>query len=451
MKKLSFTGFLTAAALLLSTTGGIHVSASSNDSNGMRDITTMELVRDMGIGVNIGNTMECAGDWIAQYGDGTVTSYETAWGSPVITQDMVQGIADEGFGVVRVPVAWSNMMGDNYTINSSYMARVQQIVDWVIDADMYAIINIHWDNGWVNSFPENKDESMKRYTRMWEQICEGFKNYDDHLMFESQNEELGWESLWNRWGGTDGKDVSYALVNEINQKFVDIVRSSGGNNNERHLLISGYNTDIGLTCDSFFKMPSDPANRCAVSVHYYTPAGFAILEEDADWAQMRPTWGTDADFAELNQQMDMMKTNFIDKGIPVIIGEYGCPIKNKDPESVRLFLSSVCKAAYDRQLCPVLWDTPGGHYNRDTCEMNDQQLAEKFREISGFNSKPERQLGDINDDGDVNVADVVILNNFLLSRNSMTADQAEYADCIDDGVIDVFDLITLRKMVIRLV
>lgn len=448
MSKINLTGLLTAAALLFSSAGAIHVSASSNNNTGMRDITTMELVRDMGIGINLGNTMESAGDWIAQYGDGTVTSYETAWGSPVITQDMVQGIADEGFGVVRVPVAWSNMMGDNYTINSSYMARVQQIVNWVIEADMYAIINIHWDNGWVNSFPENKDESMKRYTRMWEQISEGFKNYDDHLMFESQNEELGWESLWNRWGGTDGKDVSYALVNEVNQKFVDTVRSSGGNNSERHLLISGYNTDIGLTCDSLFKMPDDPAGRCAVSVHYYTPAGFAILEEDADWAQMRPTWGTDADFAELNQQMDMMKTNFIDKGIPVIIGEYGCPIKNKEPESVRLFLSSVCKAAYDRQLCPVLWDTPGGHYNRDSCEINDKQLAEKFREISGFNSEPERQPGDINDDGEVNVADIVILNNFLLGRNSMSASQAEYADCISDDVIDVFDLIALRKTVI---
>ncbi len=104
---------------------------------------------------------------------------------------------------------------------------------------------------------------------------------------------------WNRWGGTTGKEESYALVNEINYTFVDIVRSSGGNNPERHLLISGYGTDIDLTCYSLFQMPQDPAGRCAVSVHYYTPSDFAILEEDAS-GTTRSTWGTDADFTQLN-------------------------------------------------------------------------------------------------------------------------------------------------------
>lgn len=155
---------------------------------------------------------------------------------------------------------------------------------------------------------------------------------------QSQNEELGWEKIWNPWGGTEGKAESYALCNEINQKFVDIVRSSGGNNAERHLLISGYNTGIDRTCDDLFKMPSDPANRMAVSVHYYSPAGFAILEEAADWGKAAPTWGSDEDYASLRSEMNMMKTHFTDKGIPVIIGEYGCPTTNKEPESVRRFL-----------------------------------------------------------------------------------------------------------------
>ncbi|WP_303835376.1 cellulase family glycosylhydrolase [Ruminococcus flavefaciens] len=370
----------------------------------MRDITTMELVRDMGIGINLGNTMEACGDWIKevddQWGDGvlTVEEYETAWGSPVITQKMIQGMADEGFGVVRVPVAWSNLMGDNYQISPDLDARVHEIVDWVIEADMYCIINIHWDNGWVNTFPDNKDECMKRYQTMWEQISDSFKDYGDHLMFESQNEELGWESVWNPWGSTDGKAESYALVNEINQKFVDVVRKSGGNNPKRHLLISGYNTGFDRTCDPLFKMPNDPANRMAVSVHYYTPAGFAILEDkDESWAKARSTWGTDEDYKELNANMDMMKKGFIDKGIPVIVGEYGCPTKGKDADSVRLFLSSVCKAAYERQLCPVLWATPDskqddgtiikGHYDRSTCKMVDQELKKLFNEISGFKPK----------------------------------------------------------------
>ncbi|MBE6850463.1 MAG: hypothetical protein E7504_01815 [Ruminococcus sp.] len=360
------------------------VSTTAADT-AMRDITTMELVKDMGIGINLGNTLESAGDWIAEWGDGTTSSYETAWGSPVITREIIQGYKNEGFGVLRIPVAWSNMMEQDgsYKINDAWMARVTEVVDMTLDVGLYAIINIHWDNGWVNKFPENKAECMKRYTTMWTQISENFKDYGDYLMFESQNEELGWETLWNKWAGTQGKDESYALVNEINQTFVDIVRKSGGNNAKRHLLISGYNTGIDVTCDPMFKMPNDPANRCAVSVHYYTPAGFAILEEDADWGKALPTWGSNADFNELNSWMDMMKTTFIDKGIPVIIGEYGCPKKNKDADSVRLFLKSVCEAAYKRQLCPVLWDITDVHYDRSTYQMVDQELKKAFVEISG--------------------------------------------------------------------
>ena len=245
----------------------------------MRDISTMELVHDMGIGINLGNTYESCGEWSAQYGDGTPEAYETAWGSPVITQKMIQGYADAGFDTLRIPVAWSNMIGDNYKISPEYLSAVREAVDWALECDMYVIINLHWDSGWLEKLPEDKENGLERYSIMWKQICDAFKDYDDYLIFESQNEELGWSSLWNRWGGTDGKDKSYNLVNEVNQTFGDIVRSSGGNNPERHLLISGYNTDIELTCDPLFKMPEDPAQRMAVSVHYYTPAGFAILEE----------------------------------------------------------------------------------------------------------------------------------------------------------------------------
>lgn len=177
-------------------------------------------------------------------------------------------------------------------------------------------------------------------------------------------------------GGTDGKAESYALVNEINQKFVDVVRSSGGNNPKRHLLISGYNTDITLTCDSMFKLPDDPANRMAVSVHYYTPASFAILEEDASWSKATTVWGTKSDFEELNQQMDMLKTTFIDNDIPVIIGEYGCPVKNKELDSIRRYLMAVCVAAYNRDICPIMWDVTDAQYDRTNCKLKDEALKQ---------------------------------------------------------------------------
>ncbi len=374
------TAFLTSIVMFVMII--IPSVPQADAAEAMRDITTMELVRDMGIGINLGNTLEACGDWV---NGKTPADYETAWGSPIVTEEMIHGYKNAGFGVLRIPVAWSNLMKDdgNYKISPDYMARVTEVVDWAIDSGLYVIINIHWDNGWVNTFPENKNECMKRFETMWEQIADNYKDYGDHLMFESQNEELGWEKLWNRWAGNDGKTESYALVNEINQKFVDVIRKSGGNNAERHLLISGYNTGIDVTCDPLFKMPSDPANRMAVSVHYYSPSTFAILEEDADWGKAQSTWGTAKEIEDLNNEMDMMKSTFVDNGIPVIIGEYGCPTKNKEPESVMKFLTSVCEAAYSRNMCPVLWDTPGGRYDRLECKMADSELGEKLCAIAG--------------------------------------------------------------------
>ncbi|MDE6776089.1 MAG: cellulase family glycosylhydrolase [Ruminococcus sp.] len=427
-------------------TACIQISRIAAESE-MRDISTMELVHDMGIGINLGNTYESCGDWIAQWGDGTPESYETAWGSPVITQKMIQGYADDGFDTIRIPVAWSNLMGSDYKISPEYLAAVHESVDWALECDMYVIINLHWDSGWLENLPENKDDCMKKYSAIWTQICNAFSDYDDHLIFESQNEELGWDSVWNRWGGTSGKEESYAMVNEVNQTFVDIVRSSGGNNPERHLLISGYKTDIELTCDPLFKMPEDPANRMAVSVHYYTPAGFALLEEDADWGKASSTWGTDAEFAELERNMNLMKSTYIDNGIPVIIGEYGCPKNNKEEESVRLFLSSVCKKAYENNMCPVLWDITDLHYDRNSCTMSDPELKELLMSVKSEEDKKEPVQGDVNNDGEFSIADVVMLQNWLLSSEDIINWQA--GDLCSDGRIDTFDFCLMRDKLVK--
>ncbi len=458
MKIRQFTAGMLAAVLTASCTYTAGTASAAAPDSGMRDITTMELVRDMGIGINLGNTLEsCANwyeeDWIAKWSEGKPENYETAWGSPVITKDMIEGIAREGFGVLRIPVAWSNRMqhDGSYTIDSAYDARVHQIVDWTLECGMYAIINIHWDGGWVNKFPDDRQESMKRYTHMWEQIAASFRDYDDYLMFESQNEELGWDSVWNPWGGTNGKAEAYALCNEINQAFVDTVRKSGGNNPKRHLPISGYNTGIDRTCDALFKMPQDPANRMAVSVHYYSPAGFAILEEDADWGKATPTWGSDQDYASLRSEMDMMKSHFTDQGIPVIIGEYGCPTKNKEPESVRRFLAAVCEEAYTRGHCPVMWSTPGGHYDRETCKMADQELQKKLYAIGGkpFAPKtvtpPAPLRGDLDGSGTVAAADAVLLQKYLLQQADAVS---EAADLNGDGKISAVDLTLLKQLIL---
>ncbi len=436
------------SAIMLTTAAPYEPTSASAVDSTMRDMTTMEIVTDMGIGINLGNTFESCGDWITQWGDGTPNAYETAWGSPTVTRELIQGYADAGFGVVRVPVAWSNMMSEDgsYTIHPDYMARVQEVVDWILEEDMYVILNLHWDSGWLEKLPENPDMCMEKYTVIWEQITEKFKDYGDHLMFESQNEELGWDSLWNRYGSsTAGKAESYAYANEINQKFVDIVRTSGGNNAERHLLISGYDTDITLTCDPLFEMPEDPANRCAVSVHYYTPAGFALLEEDADWGKALSTWGTDADYQELNRLMDTLDARYASQGIPVIIGEYGCPTKNKEPESVRRFLTSVCEAALSRGgMCPVLWDITDLHYNRTTYKMTDPLLNEQLLAVRDkYLPQDEDVQGDVNGDGAFSVADVVMLQKWLLCAGDITDRQA--GDLCEDGTLNAFDLCIMKR------
>lgn len=344
----------------------------------MSDMTTQEVIKDMGLGINLGNTLEATGSALTK-----ISSYEKSWGSPLITPQMIEGYKNCGFGVVRIPVAWSNLINEEtYEINADLMKRVNEIVDYVIACDMYAIVNIHWDGGWFENFPTNYDECMKKYKTIWAQISENFKDYGDHLMFESLNEEGCWNDVWNRYGGNDSnRQEAYDILNDINQTFVNLVRNSGGNNAKRHLLIAGYATDIELTCNNCFVMPEDPAGRCAVSVHYYTPSTFCILEEDADWGKADPEWGDEADLEQLNMLMDMVYEKYTQNGIPVIVGEFGCSQGNKTPEQVRNFITTVCDAIYSRDMCPVLWDTTGSFYSRYKCDFFDQTLLENMQSI----------------------------------------------------------------------
>lgn len=348
--------------------------------------STMEYVQSLGIGINLGNTFEACGSWIK---GNSVSDYETAWGSPKITKRIIQGYADAGFGVVRIPVAWSNMMDENYVISDEYIDRVKEVTKWVVDCGMKAIVNIHWDGGWWEQFPYDEEECMRKYEAIWTQLCEAFGDFGLEVMFEALNEEGCWDSLWNRygWGEQPGKAEAYALLGRINQKFVDTVRASGGNNATRHLLIAGYATDVENTCDEMFVLPNDPAGRYAVSVHYYTPSTFAIIEEDASWGKARSTWGTEDDYAELERLMDMLEETFIKNGIPVIVGEYGCAQGNKTPEMVRLYVTSVCQAVYQRGMCPVLWDTTGSFYDRTACEFFDSELLAQMVKIRDHTSR----------------------------------------------------------------
>ena len=200
--------------------------ADSNPRTEMRDdMTTSQIVEEMGLGINLGNTLEACGDWIDS--SGGVNSYETAWGSPTITEDMIAGYAAAGFDSVRIPVAWSNLMAEDYTIAPELLDRVETVAQYVLDNGMYAVVNLHWDNGWIAGFSTDYDTCMEKYTCIWEQVTERFADYGDHLILESMNEEGCFDDLWNRYSGSDDdKAEAYGIVNRINQQFVDLVRGS---------------------------------------------------------------------------------------------------------------------------------------------------------------------------------------------------------------------------------
>ena len=325
--------------------------------------STMEYVRDMGVGINLGNTFDCSGDWYSS--GGRPGDVETAWGSPVITQEMIQGYADAGFGVMRLPVSWSSLMDSEGNISPAFLDRIDEVVGWILDSGMYCILNSHHD-GWSEKFVEDYDHAMKVYENVWTQISERFNKYGENLMFESMN-EVGFDSLWNQYAGTDGKDEAYRIFNSINQKFIDAVRCSGGNNARRHVLIASYWTSIERACDEMFVLPDDPADRMAVSVNYYGPSTLTLITQDVEWGKARTDWGSEADYEELNMWFDMMDEHFVKKGIPVIVGEFGCFGSNKTAETCEKWMMDVANAAYSRKMCPVLWDTPGGEYVRTMC------------------------------------------------------------------------------------
>jgi endoglucanase len=335
----------------------------------------MAFARQMGIGWNLGNTLEACGI------NGTsVRSYETAWGQPVTAKAVFDGIKAAGLRSVRIPVAWSNMIAADYTINPQLMNRVEEVAKYALDDELYVIINVHWDGGWIKTFPNKPDECMKKYKAIWTQISARFKGYSDHLIFESLNEEGSFDDLWNRWHGPQGqKKKAYDILNNINQEFTNLVRASGGNNTQRYLLIAGYATDIDRTTDPAFIMPQDPVSHSMISIHYYDPSTFTILQKDADWGKAAYTWGTPAEVAAVKADLMKMK-RFADKGIPVVVGEFGCATK-KDPASIARYTSTVCETAYSLGYVPMLWDT-GGYYDRTICKFRDPLIGKAFARIA---------------------------------------------------------------------
>ncbi len=382
---------LMLAVLMLIPCVGSAEEAEAVDNGVMREgLTALEATRLMGNGINLGNTLEACDNNVG-IKTNTPLSYETHWGQPKTTQAMIDGMKAAGFDTIRIPVAWmtnaTHLYEGDYTIDADYMDRVEEVVRYARKAGMYVIINDHWDGGWYGMFGSESAETralaMEAYKGMWQQIAERFRDYSDYLIFESANEELGGRFDENSplycsdsvvTYLTD--DERYALTNEINQTFVDVVRATGGNNAARFLLIAGYSTDINQTCDDRFQMPKDTADsKLMVSVHYYDPWSYC----GASSAVSATKWGKVSDYEYMDQQLAKM-TKFTEAGYGVVIGEYGAlPCSDGLKDNTLAYHTAFLDACTKYNLTNCLWDC-SGLYKRVSQTFADDDILAMYQE-----------------------------------------------------------------------
>ena len=355
--------------------GDINAQALSGDT--LKNADTEAILEDMGLGWNLGNSLDATG------GSGLDT--ETSWSNPKTTQALIDKVKSLGFNTVRVPVSWGkHVSGDNYTIDSAWLARVKEVVDYCYKNDMYVILNIHHDTkssasaSGAGYYPRSSaySSSEKFVTSVWSQMAEYFKNYDYHLIFETLNEPrligTGYEWWFNKWNIPSEVKDAIDCINKLNQKAVDTIRDTGSNNRGRLIMCPGYDASIDGATVSGFKLPTDISgnkNRIAVSVHAYSPYNFAMNIDTSNGAT-----STYSSYIkdELKNLFSTLKSNFRDKGIPVVIGEFGSTDKNNTAERVKWATDYTALAKKNNIPC-VLWDNNAfAVYNGSSIVLNSE-------------------------------------------------------------------------------
>lgn len=333
--------------------------ASTNDGDFR---SAKEIISAVKVGWNLGNTLECY-----NYKEWT-TDAETAWGNPTTTKAMIQSVKDSGFNAIRLPVTWGEHLDGN-TIDEAWMNRVQEVVDYAYDMDMYVILNVHHDDyTWLHpSQSEYEAMSSKLCDVIWTQIANRFEPYGDRLIFEGMNEPrtVGSAKEW-----TGGTAEEREVINKLEQDFVDCVRASGGNNAERTLVVTSYAAAIDSAAVNDVIVPND--SNVVVSIHYYSPWKFVSGENNQ--------WGSDSDKTELSAGFKMLKEKFIDNGTPVIIGEFGAVASSSD--SVRApYYEYYISSAKSYGIKCFVWDNGAmsgkdgyGIFNRNSLSWNEALL-----------------------------------------------------------------------------
>jgi endoglucanase len=353
------------------------------DMTGMES-TAVQMASRIKLGWNIGNTMEAIGG-------------ETNWGNPRVTNALIQAVKQAGFDSIRIPASWDQYANQTTgKIDEAWLNRVKEVVQYCMDNDMPTILNIHWDGGWLenNVTLEKQVANNSKQRAFWQQIATHLRDFDERLMFAGANEP-NVETI-----------AQMPVLMSYHQTFVDAVRATGGRNAYRILVVQGPNTDIERTSQFWTQMPTDTAqNRLMVELHFYTPFQFALMASDESWGNQffywgagnhsttdtahNPTWGEEATIDSL---FATVKNQFVNQGIPVVLGEFGARRRTDQLSGADLELHLRSRAAWYRYvteqglangILPYLWDAATDVIDRNSNTVADTQAMEALRQGAG--------------------------------------------------------------------
>lgn len=375
-KSLKITAFLLAAVLL----AGFFPVASKAEGEKLAGKTAMEITQMMGKGWNLGNTFDATGG-----SPNNIYSQETSWGNPKVTKELIDGVKAAGFTTIRIPVTWNNFIdkSSGYQIDEAFLNRVNEIVDYAFENDLFVILNVHHEE-WVNdkNIHENYEEIGKELHAVWSQLADRFAEYDQHLIFEGMNEPratgMGYE--WT------GNQACYDAVNYLDQVFVDCIRSNGkGYNAERALMIPGYAASSSPAVLNSIQIPQyngKDAENVIISVHCYSPYSFCLTD---DQESFNPN--NSQDTADIASLIGNLKYLFLDKGIPVVMGECGATNTGDNEDARKLWFTFIGDITRENGIPAVVWDNgakgnSGGechnYFERETGEQAYPELLSAF-------------------------------------------------------------------------
>jgi endoglucanase len=366
--------WLSSKFALLVTVLGLHASAWAQLP------TAPQVASQIKVGWNIGNTLE------APCG-------ETCWGNPMVSQQLINAVKAAGFNAVRIPCAWDSHQ-TNGVIDAAWLARIKQVVDYCVNNNMYAVLNIHWDGGWLEEHPLYSYQASVnvKQRNYWTQIANYFKNYNERLLFAGTNEV---RADYNT-PTTEHITVQQSYL----QTFVDAVRATGGNNSTRPLIVQTYNTNAwhGI---NYFWLPNDPAaNRLIVEIHNYDPYDFTLNATSSClyWGSPYPSqsacaWAQEA---YIDDYYSQVKSEWVDKGVPVIVGEFAANLRSSltgsqlstHIASRQYWINYVTKAAFQRGIKSFYWDNGvrdngGKLFDRNTGAVTDQGIVDAIMSAVG--------------------------------------------------------------------